>query len=225
MQILNKMRSIVGLVGICLIPVFAGAIVSCTAAKSRTAAARTTPRIKEEAKASAVAASESMQREPRAFTRRNKKRTKTADAAATRSRNRGFLSGFRDERLSPGPYFVQDRKVPVYRFGPSQGFADDVVSKGEMLTLVNWKRGFSKVRLPNGGEAFISNHSLSGDPQGTVAAIEAMAMKEPGYSGTGRSVKAYPTRPVTPPKLPTADPLRRATQDELPLNSLLPPLE
>ncbi len=168
---------------------------------------------------------------------RIKNRAKAERVSESPGQTEGFFSGFRrDAKLAPGKYTVRDDRTPVYRFGPSQALPDAVIGQGQVLVLIEWKRGFSKVRLPDGMEGYVPNDRLIRAPEPTVAVAGKRNVLHGRRVSTRKSPplkSALPAKsnafqyspPPAPPELPTVDPAIPSSDDELPLNMLLPPLE
>ena len=93
-------------------------------------------------------------------------------------------------------FAVSAEKTPFYRFGPQQGSGPDRdLPRDTVVTVIRKSMGYSKVRLEDGQEGFVSSEDLTRAPERLIAHADTSA--EPDLSHLP---------PPPPVQLPVADP-------------------
>jgi hypothetical protein len=72
-----------------------------------------------------------------------------------------FLAACAQPALAPGIYEVDPARAALFKNGPAQGTGPDVsLSKGDRVEVLASERGFSRVRLVDGREGYVSSQAL-----------------------------------------------------------------
>ncbi len=125
-----------------------------------------------------------------------------------------FFSGFKDPPLEAGEYRIVVADSPFYSFGPSQGMPDTRLPEGDLVTLLEWKKGFSKIRMIGDRVGWVSNHSLE------AAGLSDLPLSD--FPALALPPDDFPIEPVEEPTMPDGQPNPEDMIDTA--NLLEPPL-
>jgi hypothetical protein len=93
-------------------------------------------------------------------------------------------------------FAVKTETTPFYRYGPQQGNGPDrELPRDTVVTVIRQSMGYSKVRLDDGVQGFVSSEDLKRAPEKLIAHVDTPARLD------------FSNLPPPPPvQLPTADP-------------------
>jgi uncharacterized protein YgiM (DUF1202 family) len=118
-------------------------------------------------------------------------------------------SGGRAAAPKSGSYLVSAQRTLFYRYGPAQASGpDQVLAKGQKLTVVKREFGYSRVQLDDGQPGYISTEDLTPMSAETAASSPAIARKSGGVRKREREREPVPETPrEAEPPLPIPESL------------------
>jgi hypothetical protein len=105
----------------------------------------------------------------------------------------------------PGLYLVSAQQTSFFRYGPAQASGpDQVLVKGEKLTLVKREFGYSRVHLGDGRSGYVATEDIApAPPPAAPSSSPSLARKPAGERRRGQSPKVSSE---SAPPLPLPEP-------------------